>query len=66
MQRGNAEQAALARKIEQGGRDELTPLSRAVRDRQAPEAAMATAEQVKQQAMASLTGYPSQFIRMLC
>ncbi len=63
MQRGNAEQAALARKvIEQGGRDEFDAIVAAVRDCQALEAAMATAEQVKQQAMASLDGLPpSQF-----
>ena len=63
MQRGNAEQAALARKvIEQGGRDEFDAIVAAVRDCKALEAAMATAEQIKQQAIAKLDALPpSQF-----
>ena len=63
MQRGNAEQAALARKvIEQGGRDDFDAIVAAVRDCGALEAAMATAGNIKQQAIRCLDAIsPSQF-----
>lgn len=59
MQRGTAEQAALARKvIEQGGRDDFDAIVAAVRNCGALEAAMATAENIKQQAMHCLDALP--------
>ena len=63
MQRGNTEQAALARKvIEQGGRDDFDAIVAAVRDCGALEAAMTTAENIKQQAIRCLDAIPpSQF-----